>query len=101
VVVANRKRFICAGALVLLVGLLGAGCDKCEICGKYTNDDLPNAFIRLKADGVCIGHGFLGGSWDVVDGELRITSIRGPYVFTVDSGTLVDETGLVWKKEAG
>ena len=98
--VVARKRSICVVALVFVTILAGAGCDKCEVCGKYVNHDLPNAFIRVSADGTCIGHGFLGGSWDLVDGQLRVTSMRGDYVFAVGSGLLIDRDGLIWEKEA-
>jgi hypothetical protein len=100
VAVVARKWSVCAVALVLLVVLAGAGCDKCEVCGKYMSRDLPNAFIRVEEGGVCTGHEFLAGRWVLVDGQLRVTSIRGEYVFAIGSGLLVDKDGLIWEKES-
>jgi len=100
VALVARKRRICAVALALLIVAAGAGCDKCEVCGEYTNRDLPNAFIRVEPDGVCTGYEFIAGSWVLVDGQLRVTSIRGAYVFAVGSGLLVDKDGLIWEKRS-
>ena len=91
---------VVAMVMVLLCGLsVYLGCDTCGICGRYVNEDLPDAFIRIDSDGSCIGFGFMAGRWKIVNGKLLVTSIRGPFVYEIQENELIDMDDRVWVKE--
>ena len=86
---------------VLLLGpiIFSVSCNTCEICGRYVNENLPDAFIKIDSNSNCIGYGFMGGRWKVSGDKLLITSIRGPYVYKIRDSKLIDIEGGVWIKE--
>jgi hypothetical protein len=94
------KFMVVAVVAILLLGLfLAVGCERCGICGRYINEDLPDIFIRIDSDGSCIGYEFMAGRWKIYDDKMLITSIRGPYVYDIQENRLVDMNGWVWVKE--
>ena len=96
----SERFMVLAMVAILLCGLFWAvGCDSCSICGRYVNEDLPDAFIRIDSDGSCVGFGFMAGRWRIVNGKLLVTSIRGPYVYEIQENKLTDMDGRVWVKE--
>lgn len=86
---------------MLLLGLIifAVSYNTCEICGRYVNENLPDAFIRIDSNSNCIGYGFMGGRWKVSGDTLLITSIRGHYIYKIRESKLIDIDGGVWIKE--
>ena len=84
---------------IALSGLALAACDTCPVCGRYVTDGIPDAFIRIDSNGACIGYEFMGGSWETIGDDLRITSIRGTYFLRIYDDALVDWNGVIWTRE--